>query len=438
MFLYSLPAAPRLPRLRPQHLTLLYLLLGLVADMLCDWWIVHRIHPDRQLPALVASEVLAFVLSGAALYLLAQEMRRRLVDATAAAAGLEATARLTAGHLGELLAMLPEPIVISQHERIVYANRAACTLFESGSGSSLLGLSLMDRMAPQCREQAIERMRRTAVEGWRDDRFIPRTMLRLDGRPLEAMVGISPVQWCNQPAVLHVIRDVGEIIAAQRASELAQRELAALSRSLIEVQERERRSIARELHDEIGQCLSAIRVQFAKLQRRVTDPAKHEMITAASAMTERTLGRVRSLSLLLHPPQLDTLGLEAALQWHIDELSALHDVQVTLDAQGLPKRLHPDLSIAAYRITQESLSNALRHARARRIDVQLRATEDGLRLDIVDDGVGFRVDQVRERHRTPSLGLVGMTERARLLGGDLTVRSAPGIGTRIAAQLPWR
>lgn len=215
--------------------------------------------------------------------------------------------------------------------------------------------------------------------------------------------------------------------------------LTALSRGLIEVQERERRTIARELHDEIGQCLSAIRVQFAKLQRRVDDDELQALIDSAAAMTERTLGRVRSLSLLLHPPQLDTLGLEAALAWHLDEQRRLHGVAIEFEPRGLQREIHPEVATAAYRIVQESVSNALRHGCAARIVVQARAETHALLLDIRDDGRGFVPATIEEGQAVrPSLGLLGMAERARLLGGDVGVVSTVGMGTSIAALLPWK
>ena len=224
-----------------------------------------------------------------------------------------------------------------------------------------------------------------------------------------------------------------------RAAEQAHAELQALSRGLIGLQERERRGIARELHDEIGQSLSAIRVQFAKLRRRVEGTELLGLIDAAGALTEQTLGRVRNLSLMLHPPQLETLGLEAALRWHVGQVEKLHGLAVVLDVGPLDRPMDPDLAIAVYRIVQEALNNVVRHARAGQASVAISSDARQLRVDIADDGVGFLLSQVRLKwEESPSMGLIGMQERARLLGGELSVRSQPGQGTRIAASLPWR
>lgn len=215
--------------------------------------------------------------------------------------------------------------------------------------------------------------------------------------------------------------------------------LTALSHGLIDMQERERRAIARELHDEIGQSLAAIRVQFAQLQRRAGDEQLLTMIKRAASMTELTLGRVRNLSLLLHPPQLETLGLEAALRWHLDEQQRESGVLFVFTPLGLSEISDHNVAIAAYRIVQEAVANALSHGRPDRIEVKACADGDALRLNIVDDGNGFDVSTMSTHWAArPSLGLISMTERARLLGGELGVFSTVGKGTRIAALLPWR
>jgi two-component system sensor histidine kinase UhpB len=205
---------------------------------------------------------------------------------------------------------------------------------------------------------------------------------------------------------------------------------------LLQLQEHERRLIANELHDEIGQCLSAIRVQFALLQRRVDAPQAQALIASAAAMTERTLDSVRCLAMRLHPPQLDTLGLAAALRTHLEEQARLPErARILLDAAPLPEPLPADLALAAYRIVQEAVANALRHAGASRIDVRLGVRGDMLELSVTDDGRGF--DATAHDLQAPTtLGLLGMVERAHHAGGTLRLEAAPGRGTRIAATLP--
>jgi len=246
------------------------------------------------------------------------------------------------------------------------------------------------------------------------------------------------VHFKQRAAALHLVRNVEHEQSLQLRLENKRRALRALSGRLIHMQERERRSIARELHDEIGQCLSAIRVQFAKLQRQVDSPEALTLIDSAASLTERTLGRVRSLSLLLHPPQLETLGLSAALRWHLEEQQRLHGMRIRFEESPITRPVHPDLAIAVYRIVQESLSNAQRHAHAREVTVRLLPLEHALVLEVADDGRGFDLLNASADAQAPTLGLVGMSERARLLDGELSIESAPGRGTQITAHFPWK
>jgi signal transduction histidine kinase len=298
-------------------------------------------------------------------------------------------------------------------EAIVYANPAAERLFDAPSPPGLRG-EQVSRLLPGTGEAA-----------------------RLDGSRFAASVQSAPTTFAGRPAMLYIVRNTEHEQALQRRLAHKRSVLLALSGRLIHLQENERRHIARELHDEIGQCLSAIRVQFAKLQRRVKSPEALALIASAASMTESTLGRVRSLSLLLHPPQLDTLGLSAALRWHVEEQRKLHGLEVVLEVGSISEPVQPDLAIAVYRIVQESLSNVLRHARARWVTVALQMQGDVLAVEIRDDGRGFdAAGQRANKHAEPTLGLLSMTERARLVGGVLEVSSTPGQGTRVAASFP--
>ncbi|RZL37230.1 MAG: hypothetical protein EOP35_09195 [Rubrivivax sp.] len=317
------------------------------------------------------------------------------------------------------LAALPEAVLVSRDGRVAYANDAAHRLFAAAPGDRLPGRPLVSLL--------------TADDGSEEVRGA-----RLDGSGFSASVKSEPVSLAGEPAFLLLVRDADTERALKHRLESQRAELLALSGRLIQLQEHERRHIARELHDEIGQCLSAIRVQFAKLKRRIASADVLTLIDSAASMTERTLGSVRSLSLMLHPPQLDTLGLPAALRWHLAEQQKVHGVDIVFEAGPLDEPLPPELAIAAYRIVQESLSNSLRHARARHVTVSLHRRDNALKLAVSDDGIGFDAERIRASVDTvPTLGLLSMTERARLLGGELSVTSAPGQGTQIAARLPF-
>ena len=214
-------------------------------------------------------------------------------------------------------------------------------------------------------------------------------------------------------------------------------QLQALSTRLLEAQEQERRDIARELHDEIGQSLTLVKI---KLQMALQRDANNRLLTEECVeITSHTLEQVRTMSLNLRPPALDELGLAAALQWALDRQEGVSAWKIEFAADPLPQRLAQETETACFRVAQEALTNAARHARARKVAVRLRIVGGNLELDVEDDGCGF--DQEAVRHRPAnrsSLGLISMKERAALAGGRLEIESVHGRGTKVRAVFPLR
>jgi signal transduction histidine kinase len=201
--------------------------------------------------------------------------------------------------------------------------------------------------------------------------------------------------------------------------------LESLSRRLVEMQEAERRALARELHDEVGQILASLRLRL----EGGTDQAAAEVQTILGEL----LDRVRGLSMDLRPPTLDELGLLPTLVWHFERYQAETGVRVEFHGLGAERRFAAAVETAAFRIVQEALTNVARHARVAEVEVSLDATAEGLELRVEDHGAGF---EAAAASSGSSGGLAGMQERARLLGGRVRIESAPGRGTRLVAALP--
>ena len=222
-------------------------------------------------------------------------------------------------------------------------------------------------------------------------------------------------------------------IHEQHALEAAQRtELERLSKKLMAVQEDERRRIARELHDEVGQALGAIKLELALAERDVQHPLQGRL-TEARAMVDGALESVRELSRLVHPMMLDDLGLEDATASYLQHFMRRTGIRTELRVSNLDKRFAPQLEVCAYRIVQEAVNNVGRHAAATACQVRLERQQDALRVTVEDDGSGFTADP--EAPHT-GLGLVGLRERVTDLGGLFEVTSALGQGTRVSAALP--
>lgn len=221
-------------------------------------------------------------------------------------------------------------------------------------------------------------------------------------------------------------------LSTRKALELSQERLRALSRRLLEVQEEERSRLARDLHDDIGQVLTALKIQLESLAR--AGDAVEARAAECVETTRHALERVRQLSLSLRPLQLDDLGLVAALRSHLDRQASIGGLTPHFDASESPRGVAPDVETACFRVAQEAINNVLRHARARNLWVRLFTAGGRLALSVRDDGGGFDLDAARRRGAAgASLGLVGMEERAALAGGTLELRSAPGHGTVLLA-----
>lgn len=230
-------------------------------------------------------------------------------------------------------------------------------------------------------------------------------------------------------------RSLGDTNHALEVVRRSQDRLRTLSRALLEGQEAERSQLARELHDEVGQALTAATLNLDAL--RAGEAANEGKVDEALDVVKRALNQVRDLSLDLHPSILDDLGLAAALRWYLGRQAERSGIRVSVDANRLDRRLPKPVETACFRICQEAVTNVLKHAGATRVDVAIGIEDGTVRMTVADDGRGFDVDEAHERtRRQPSLGLIGMEERATLLGGSLDVVSRPGEGTEIRVTLP--
>ena len=207
-----------------------------------------------------------------------------------------------------------------------------------------------------------------------------------------------------------------------------------LADRLLQVQENERHRLSRELHDDIGQLLTAAKLQSDWLKRRMPEEL-HGQCSILCDTLEETLTKVRDVSAILNPRQLASLGLEASLRAHLLKTLANTPVHWSLECHQRLTGIPEEMALAAFRITQEAVTNILRHAQAKNLQVCLQRQPQGLILQIRDDGLGFSPasDPGREGQR----GMAGMSERIDQLGGTLTVASEPGKGTQIEALFPW-
>jgi len=235
----------------------------------------------------------------------------------------------------------------------------------------------------------------------------------------------------NAPFVREVLDELDQSLVKARQYQVRLRQM---SSHVLTAQEEERTRIARELHDDTAQALTSVLVRLRLLERSAEDKRLRSGLAELRDLTVETLEGVRRLAIDLRPPMLDDLGLEAAIQSHVQDFSRQRQINVNFTSSGLG-RLPPNVELVLYRVVREALSNVAKHASASRVETRLSRKGRTLRLLVEDDGCGFDVEAAKGS-RQSGLGLFGMEERLALIGGTLRVDSSPGKGTRLSAEVP--
>ncbi|MEY2409966.1 MAG: hypothetical protein QOF48_2636 [Verrucomicrobiota bacterium] len=263
------------------------------------------------------------------------------------------------------------------------------------------------------------------------DGYIPRP---IENRELLARVQ-SMLRIQQAEAALREARDELEQRVIERTAELsrANDSLRSLSQRVVEMQEAERRAVARELHDEIGQLLTGLKM-FLETSLRPADALQQAILDDARSQLNELMERVRQLSVSLRPQILDDLGLLTALEWHFKRYEKQTGIHVRFQHSSICGRLPSPIETAAFRIIQEALTNVARHAAVKEVAVRLWNHDGRLGLQIEDRGVGFDTRRALASHLSSGLG--GMQERAEMLAGEITIDSRAGAGTRVTVELP--
>lgn len=291
----------------------------------------------------------------------------------------------------------------------------------------------MDQIYPDPVDNLRARKHLAAATGeWMD--FRTRTK---DGRVIDTQVAIVGL---SDGTRIAIGQDISARKRFEEQLETTSEQLRAMAASASSAREQEGLRIARELHDELGSTLTGLKWDLESLRDSVGTPAGSdtgqvaERLTSAIRLTESTIASVRRLASELRPAILDDLGLAEAIEWQAEQFQARSGIECRLHVEGTPVTLSPDRATAVFRIFQEALTNVLRHAQATRVDVRVSYDTDQFRLSVRDNGKGISEDA---RSHRQSLGLAGMHERARSIGGTLDISGRAGEGTLVMLEVPW-
>ena len=337
-------------------------------------------------------------------------------------------ARLAARLGGLVESAMDGIITIDEGQRIVLFNRAAEKIF-GWPALQVMGRPL-DMLIPQrYRGGHKAQVRRFGDTGVTSRRMGDQTVLyglRANGHEFPIEASISQVDTPDGKLYTVILRDVTDRVRARE-------ELAAFAAEASGIREQEKSRIARELHDELAQQLTALKMDTIWLRDNLGDPVRATAkLGEMLAMLDLSVAATRRIAADLRPLVLDDLGLAPAIEWVVQNFSQRSGVPCDLDIDE-DLDLQEPYATAVFRIVQESLANVAKHARATRVQVKVVLQGNRLDLSVQDDGAGFRVEDPR---KPQSLGLVGLRERAHLLRGDVQVASEPGRGTRVEATIP--
>ena len=312
---------------------------------------------------------------------------------------------------------LPSWVCDPHSNHILAANAAASTLH--GHGTDVVGRSLPELLGHDPDDDS--------------------TLVQAHGTAAERAFRLLsvPCTFADQPAVLFLAQELTEERLALARAHRYSEEMRLLTRRLINAQEGERRAIARQLHDQLGQTLTVARLLVESTLEQIEDRDVSAMLREAMAALESGLKETRTLTGNLRPPMLDDLGIVPTLRWLVDRSTTDSGIATTLNLPEDPGPLVSEIDVAIYRIAQEAISNALQHGAPRQLTVRLRLRSELITLSVEDDGRGFDAMHVLEG-LVPfgRSGLLGARERAESLGGGVRVRSHPGQGTVVRAILP--
>jgi len=320
---------------------------------------------------------------------------------------------------------------------VLYANSRFAQILNIPVGK-LTGSSLQDNLLPGQREKLKKLIRQALYRS----SVAEITLDATEGRPKLVRFTLRPLKDSDIHKVGVVATELTELVEANEALKSNEESLRQLSARLMQLQDEERRNISRDLHDVTGQKLAVQSMALSRILNRHyndMDADSQLALTESIDLNKEVAGEIRTLSYLLHPPLLDELGLASAVKWYVDGFTNRTSIRIETDIPNDIHRLSSEVEVTLFRVLQESLTNVHRYSKSPKGVVRITTTNDVIRLEIQDFGKGMKLSKGNSANSAPEhlgVGIQGMTERMRQLGGKLEITSSPHRGTLVAATIP--
>ena len=328
-----------------------------------------------------------------------------------------------------IIDLAPLGVWIIDGDLIVYANKACAALFGVADHHALLGRWIYSLLRPES-HAAVRHGLSLALGTEAPPPIISERIARFDGSTRDVEIAVAALPDHGPATLQMVISDVTDRLTLHRELQASRQELRRFTVGLVEAREAERRHIARELHDELAQRLTAMKMALATLPTAV---GPDNPVAALLEMIDDTTAAVRRIAADLRPPMLDDLGLNAAVDWLVNGWALRMGLSVSLTLEPTDPRVGDSASTALYRILQEALTNVVRHAKANQVRVALHSGTGAVVLTVQDNGIGL---PERATLQSGSHGLLGMRERCQMLDGQFEIGNLPGGGVGVTVRLP--
>ncbi len=405
-------------------------------------WTLHFI-AAREFKSMYGSVLANFVLGAGTLMSLllfgmARGVTKRHAAAEARAEDMTRALSSSAARMGGIIHASMEAIVsVDENQHIVIFNPAAETMFRC-KAEDTIGSPLSRFIPERFRDTHHRHVERFGITGTSDRQMGKQRDLyglRANGEEFPIEASISQITENGRKLYTVMLRDITRRKQDEAALDESRLQLRELAASVQNAREEEKNHIARELHDDLGQSLTALKMDLSLLANKLpaTDRFSADKIKSMRGLIDDTVTSVRRIASDLRPVMLDDLGLMPAIDWLTHDFSQRTGINVKLNIANHNIRLDKDAETALYRAIQEALTNVARHAKAMQITISMAHSNQGFTVKICDDGTGISVEDQRKRK---SLGLLGMRERVQILGGQMNVSGAPGEGTAIEIILP--